>query len=155
MRAYADTGPISGNVFAAIIGALGALQIAAVLAEPIPQFKDGGTSDKDQVGMINDGGVQEYVKRGKNILTTKNKNALVDLKKNDIIYKNYDEMMNDNSGYMISGNALGTIKTISPFDYYNSINKGIIDGFKNSRINNNIKLVNKTDNYARKVSRWN
>ncbi|MBP6732097.1 MAG: hypothetical protein KA149_08560 [Chitinophagales bacterium] len=45
MRAYSDTGPIAGNVFAAITAAVGAAELAAVAAAPlpeIPKFEKGG-----------------------------------------------------------------------------------------------------------------
>lgn len=45
MRAYSDTGPIAGAPLAAIAAAIGALQLAAVAAQPlpaIPQYERGG-----------------------------------------------------------------------------------------------------------------
>jgi hypothetical protein len=45
MQGYAQTGPIAGSVFAGIVGALGAVQIAAILAQKPPEkpkFEKGG-----------------------------------------------------------------------------------------------------------------
>lgn len=45
--ALAQGGLLFGVPFAAIVGALGAIQLATVLAQPIPQFEKGGTVAKD------------------------------------------------------------------------------------------------------------
>lgn len=42
MRAYSDTGPIAGNVFAAIVAALGAVQFGIVAAQQPPSYARGG-----------------------------------------------------------------------------------------------------------------
>lgn len=42
MRAYSDAGPIGGTVFAAIIGALGAVQLGIVAAQQPPSYAKGG-----------------------------------------------------------------------------------------------------------------
>lgn len=41
MQAYAQMGPIGGSVGAALVGALGAINIAAILAKPIPKYAKG------------------------------------------------------------------------------------------------------------------
>lgn len=45
--ALAQGGLLFGVPFAAIVGALGAVQLATVLAQPLPQFEKGGTVAKD------------------------------------------------------------------------------------------------------------
>lgn len=42
MRAYSDAGPIAGSVFAAIVGALGAVQLGIVAAQQPPSYARGG-----------------------------------------------------------------------------------------------------------------
>lgn len=42
MRAYSDAGPIAGSVFAAIVGALGAVQLGVVAAQQPPSYARGG-----------------------------------------------------------------------------------------------------------------
>lgn len=39
-----EAGPLLGPILAGVVGALGAIQIAAIIAEPIPQFADGGVA---------------------------------------------------------------------------------------------------------------
>ena len=53
VKAFATTGPIAGPVFAAIVGALGAAQIALIAAQPIPKFAKGGAVPSSDInGMI-------------------------------------------------------------------------------------------------------
>ena len=53
IKAFATTGPIAGPVFAAIVGALGAAQIALIAAQPIPKFAKGGAVPSSDIkGMI-------------------------------------------------------------------------------------------------------
>lgn len=54
-------GPPQGYIFAAISGAIGAAQLAAVLASPIPKYKHGRTDGPDEVAWVGDGGVREVV----------------------------------------------------------------------------------------------
>ena len=42
MRAYSDAGPIAGSVFAAIVGAMGAVQLGIVAAQQPPSYARGG-----------------------------------------------------------------------------------------------------------------
>jgi hypothetical protein len=73
--------------------AVAAIQTAAVLASPIPQFAKGGVMDKDGLALINDGGSQEYVERNGQMLTNTNKDSLVNLQGGDIIHKDYETMI--------------------------------------------------------------
>lgn len=146
--------PIMAGVLTGLITATAALQTAAIIAEPIPQYKDGGEIKKDEIAMINDGGKKEYVKRGNSILTTNNKNAIVNLKKNDTVYKDYDDMINKE---LLKPNNIGSIKTKEP-DFnklFLGINSSIIKGFKKAKVNNIVNIVqNNNDEYRNKLSRW-
>jgi len=136
------------------IAALGAVQAATVLATPIPKYEDGLDKAKDDhVAMINDGRKQEFVERDGNILTTKNKNAIVQLKKGDTVHKDYDSMISSNDIFknisrasMLTSlsnknNDLDTKNLEQIFDSnFKNLNKdlknGIRDGFKNVSIHN-------------------
>ena len=67
MRSYSDTGPIAGSVFAAIVGALGAVQLGIVAAQQPPSYAKGGYTKglgfKDESGQEVAGIVhgEEYV----------------------------------------------------------------------------------------------
>lgn len=148
MRAYSDTGPIGGTVFAAIIAALGAVQIATVLAQPIPQYRMGLDRAKDDhIAMINDGVkggkmVQEYIERDGNILTTSTKNAIVGLQKGDKVHKDYDSMINSDAGSILKATTMANLESKASGRDINivldeqlgglkrDINKGIKTGFR-------------------------
>lgn len=136
------------------VAALGALQAAAVAAVPIPQYKDGGNITKDEIAMINDGNAQEYVKRGDKILTTETKDAIVQLQRGDIVYKNYDEMVKNNNNIpnMYSSKAINE----NEFNrLLTTVSSGIEKGFKKANINNNIIVKNNSSEYRDSLSIWN
>ena len=146
--------PVPLNVPLAIItGAAAALQIAAIVATPIPAFAKGGIMDYDGKAQINDGGNQEYIERNGSILTTMQKNAIVDLKRGDIIHKDY-ESLNKNS-MIVSTLANGGQLTESDFErMYSGIEKSIEKGFNKARINNKVTVLNKVDTYRDKMQNW-
>lgn len=146
----------SPNPFLIVAAALlGGLQLATVLAAPIPQYKDGlDLAKEDHVAMINDGGKQEYIKRGDSILTTTKKNAVVPLLKGDTVYKDYDEM--NKKSILISTLVNGNQINESDFNMLGGIlETGIERGFKKSKINNRININQQNnDSYRSSLSRW-
>lgn len=135
---------------------MGALQTATILAQPIPQYKDGlENANKDHIAMINDGGQKEYIERDGKILSTDTKNAIVSLKKGDTVYKNKREMMSKSEIYAQRNNQIATVK-IERQNLGNEISKQIKEGFKGAKFNNNIYLRNKSgNNYLKEKSRFN
>jgi uncharacterized protein (DUF1810 family) len=153
-KAAAQTG-VGFVVSTPLLIALGALQAATVLAQPLPKYEDGlPYAHKDHVGMINDGKHQEYVERDGNILTTSTKNAIINLKKGDTIHKSYDDLVSSSDIFsnlsrsmflnglsknengqtieVMFGKHMETIKE--------DIKKGIHDGFNKVTINNTTKI---------------
>jgi tape measure domain-containing protein len=140
----------------ALASSLGAVQLATVLATPIPQYKDGLDNAKsDHTAIINDGGKKEYVERNGKILSTNTKNAIVSLKKNDTVHKDYESMQKNSNIYSIIAN--GEILKQNEFDKLANIMEGsIIKGFSKAKVNANFKNVNKTSNsYLKEKSRFN
>ena len=139
---------------AAFIGILSALQTAAILAAPIPQYAKGGDIKKAHVGMINEAGSQEYVKRGNEILTTSTKNALINLKPGDTVYPNYDSMQKDTM--MLSSILNGRLIEKQEFDmFFNGIEGAISRGWKKAKINNNIRITKSSNNaYGNSLGKW-
>ena len=147
---------ISAGLMTAFVSTLGAAQIAAVLAAPIPKYKEGGKIDREHIGMINDGLLQEYIERNGEILTTERKNAIVRLQPGDTIYKNYDEMTKNSKAInaMTFSNRINQAK----FDkLFYGVESSITKGFSKARINTSIinKVPRQNDNYAASMSRWN
>jgi hypothetical protein len=131
-------------------------QTAAVLAQPVPQYKDGGIINKPHQGMINDGLSQEYIERDNKILTTKTKNAIVNLKSGDIVHKDFESLQRNSM--IMSAMLNGARINEQQFDvFFDRIEDSIEKGFTKAKINNNIKVLNKTSNgnYRESLSRWN
>lgn len=139
------------------VAALGAVQAATVLAQPIPQYEQGlKNAPKDHVGIINDGKDQEFIERGNSILTTKTRNAIINLKKGDTIYKSYDDMVQGSDMFKnlsrsillsnlakINNDQAVTMEIMMADQLKNmqkDIKKGIHDGFNKVTINNVTKV---------------
>jgi len=70
-----------------LIGAIGALQVAQVLATPIPKFKKGKTSSYEGPAIVGDGGVPEYMYRADGTIEkTPAKDTLTYLGSKDIVF---------------------------------------------------------------------
>lgn len=143
-------------IMTGVISALGAAQIAAVLATPIPQYKEGVTNlGKNQVAIINDGSYKEYVERKGKILSTNKKNAVVNLEKGDTVYKNYDDMISRSSLFRVKNMfALSQQERLQEKEQFK---KDLVESLQKAKFNNNIKLqaIIKDTRYKESLSRWN
>ena len=151
--AYAHPTPTPFNIAqAAIVAALSAVELATIAATPIPSFATGGVMGHDGKALINDGGQMEYVERGGKIMTAKNENALVDLKRGDVIHKDFETMQRKSLIFN------------SIFDNQNESTQNEIDftqlelaiekGFRNAKINNKISILNEYDAYKESQQNW-
>lgn len=92
MKAYADLGPIAGTVAAVLIGVLGTVQTATVLATPIPKYKMGRKGGPEEVAIVGDGGIHEVIehKDGSAEITPKT-DTLVKLLEGDVVHSSIDK----------------------------------------------------------------
>lgn len=145
-KAFAQGGAILGVPFAAIVAAQGAIQLATVLAQPIPQFKDGLEGNYEGWGIVNDqkgNSYKELIQRkdgalemfsGRDQLTHFNKgDKVIPAAKTDDILRNAMAMAMINDYEKL---ARAQEKS-STSDIDTKIMKGINEGFKNARIFNN------------------
>ena len=65
MQAYAQLGPIGGTVAAVLIGVLGAVQTAAVLATPIPKYEKGTKNHKGGDALVGEVRPEVIIEPGK------------------------------------------------------------------------------------------
>lgn len=79
MKAYSEAGPILGNVFAAIIAAMGAAQIAVIAAQPIPKYANGTKDHPGGLAIVGDGGKKEGIITDNGLFVTPDKPTLVNL----------------------------------------------------------------------------
>ncbi len=91
MKSYADLGPVAGTVAAVLVGVLGAVQTAAVLATPIPKYKMGRKGGPEEFAIVGDGGVHEVIehKDGSAEITPK-RDTLVKLLEGDTVHSSID-----------------------------------------------------------------
>lgn len=143
-------------IMSGVVGALGATQIAAVLSQPIPKYKDGVENlGSDQIAMINDGSFKEYIERNGRILSTDKKDAVVSLKKGDTVFKNYDDMASKSNLFKI--NASTSSQPLKNDKMLRDVTESIIDGFKKSKIDStiNINQDSSDSSYRERMSMWN
>ena len=99
-RVMAQTGAISPVLIPLIVG-LGALQTAAVLAQPLPKFAQGGTMGHDGLAVVGDGGKQEVIRTpdGK-ISLTPSTDTVVNLQKGTEIFSSVEKFNQQNPNEM-------------------------------------------------------
>lgn len=78
---------------ATVAGTLGAIQIGAILATPIPKYKHGRKGGKGEIAEVGDGFVSEVITRadGSNPRITPNKPTLTYLNPGDIVHKSVED----------------------------------------------------------------
>ena len=153
-RAFADYSAPFSFIIAAITGALGAVQIATIAARPLPTYATGGVSPRDEMALINDGGNREYVERDGQILSTSQKNAIVELKSGDVIHKDYEEMARKSA--LFNGYLGGDQADEDKLDmFFNGIEGAIGKGFKKAKLSPRISVLNSVNSYREEMQNWN
>ncbi len=119
MEAYAQAGPFAGAVMAAIVGALGAIQAATIIATPIPKYARGTDKEghKGGLAIVGDGGKQEVVVFGGQAWITPDTDTIVDLPKGAMVYPDANDFdfatltpKNDNNPNVVVNNDYGTLE---------------------------------------------
>lgn len=88
--------PGAGIGLAAVIAALGAAQIARVLATPIPKYAEGTDNHPGGMAIVGDGGRPEGIELPDGTrMKTPSSSTLVDLPKGTKVHKHYQNMMLD------------------------------------------------------------
>lgn len=77
----------------AIISALGAVQLATILAQPIPKYAKGTDSHKGGLAIVGDAGKRELVITAGNAWITPNTPTLVDMPKGAMVHPNADLLL--------------------------------------------------------------
>ena len=99
-KAAAQTG-VGFVVTTPMLLGLGALQAATVLAQPIPQFAEGGVMKEDGPALVGDGGKQEVIRTpdGK-VSLTPNTDTVMNLPKGTEIFSSVEKFNQDNPSDM-------------------------------------------------------
>lgn len=96
-----------GPVYAALVGALGALEIAAIVSTPIPAFKDGGITPGGTI-LAGEAGAELMVSPTGKLGFTPSTATLMDVEKDTRIFSHPDTMRILALMSMNSGGTLGT-----------------------------------------------
>lgn len=80
-----------GPIMATLAGVMGAIQIGAILATPIPKYKTGRTGGPAELAIVGDGGVPEVIERKNGMVEiTPNRDTLVQLLEGDKVHSSVD-----------------------------------------------------------------
>lgn len=82
--------------FIAIAGAMGAIQIATILATPIPKYAKGTKDHPGGLAIVGDGGRQEVVSYGGNMFLTPDTPTLIDMPKGAEVLPDADKLLASN-----------------------------------------------------------
>lgn len=147
MQSYAQLGPIAGNIGAILVSAAGAIQLAAVLAAPIPKYKGGRKGGPKEVAWLGDGFVKEVIEDKKgNIRLTPNKPTLMQLEEGDTVHSSEDAYRRHVRNTVLASasrekdrvtriySTIESKKTDKDFEF---IEKAIDKGFRKAKIVNN------------------
>lgn len=139
---------ISASAIAAAYGAIGALQLANLLATPIPKYKGGRKGGKEEIAWVGDGGVSEVIEsKSGNIRLTPNKATLTLLQEGDTVHKSKQDYFASQReklaiGMSYENQKLNHAQTLisnsnNPDSHMVSeIRKEIKEGFKNAKVIN-------------------
>lgn len=83
--------------FIAIAGAMGAIQIATILATPIPKYAKGTKDHPGGLAIVGDGGRQEVVSYGGNMFLTPDIPTLIDMPKGAEVFPDADKLLASNA----------------------------------------------------------
>jgi tape measure domain-containing protein len=91
IKAFADFPYPLALPLSLLIGATGAAQLATVLAQPLPKYKDGRVGGRAEWAYTGDGGVNEVISSRYGTYITPDKPTLTYLPEGATVYKNIDE----------------------------------------------------------------
>lgn len=121
MKTYADLGPFIGAPVSALIAAIGAIQLATIIAQPIPKYAKGTDNHPGGLAMVGDGGKHEAVIIGGKAYITPNVPTLLSMPKGvevlpDIHSKEFYDRFMDNTFGLTHNNAGEPVSIVNNFD---------------------------------------
>ena len=117
---------------AAIVAALGAAQVATIIAQPIPKYAEGTDFHPGGLAVVGDGGRSEIIVGKSGMYKTPSTSTLANLEKGSKVYPS-ERAFRDVIMRQISADVN------SNFDY-ERIENAIEDGFKKAKVNNYVKI---------------
>ena len=147
MKAWSQGG-IFAAPLAAMIAAIGAIQLATIVAQPIPKYAKGTDNHPGGLAVVGDGGKHEAVIHNGKAFITPDTPTLMSLPKGvevipDIRCKEFYDRFMDNSYYLSHNDAGEPVKIVNNFDV-----RGLEKG--NKEIQKEIRNLTKTIGRSRR-----
>ena len=119
-------------VLTALVTAIGAAQIATILATPLPQYRTGRKDGPEELAIVGDGGVPEVIrtKDGRTLLTP-NRPTLAYLEKGAEVFRNTNAYRRT---------VLNEIHAQASESNSKAVEDAIERGFKKAQVNNYLKM---------------
>lgn len=114
-----------GIAMAAIAGAMGAVQIATILATPIPKYAKGTDRHKGGPAIVGDGGVPELVIFGGKSWVTPDKPTLVDMPSGAVVVPNIDGVDGNTPGLLPVSGANGSNNPVIVNNDYTALQREV------------------------------
>lgn len=166
VTAALSAGPGVGLALAVITAAVAAIQLAAIIATPIPKYKDGRKDGPAEYAYVGDGGRSEVIeKKDGRAFLTPNKSTLTYLEAGDKVHSSVNDYMNLQRASMMAslnmqGRKMNDYQARQEFD--NVYGKEMLEEMKATRkaiekgkpiiIQNNIDIPHKI--WASKNTNW-
>lgn len=128
---------ISAGIIAAGYGVVGAAQLAALLATPLPKYKDGRIGGKAEMAIVGDGGRNEIIQRKSGLVEmTPRTDTLVKLLEGDSVHSSVEDYQRYLKASMLSNISIQNTKI-------NDYQAGIIFDIHNQKLIDEMKLTRK------------
>lgn len=112
--------------FIAIAGAMGAIQIATILATPIPKYAKGTKDHPGGLAIVGDGGRQEVVSYGGNMFLTPDTPTLIDMPKGAEVFPDADKFLSSNNDLAGAMRMLGDGPQVIVNNDYSDLKREIV-----------------------------
>ena len=124
--ALAITQALPNIALAAIAGAMGAIQIATILATPIPKYAKGTKDHPGGLAIVGDGGRQEIVAYGGNMFLTPDTPTLIEMPKGAEVFPDADALLASNSDLAASMRQIGESPQVIVNNDYSELKREIM-----------------------------
>lgn len=112
--------------FIAIAGAMGAIQIATILATPIPKYAKGTKDHPGGLAIVGDGGRQEVVSYGGNMFLTPDTPTLIDMPKGAEVFPDAEKFLTANDDLAGAMRMLGDGPQVIVNNDYSDLKREIV-----------------------------
>ena len=167
IKAYTEGDPYTKVARSIIAGVVGAIQLAAAIATPIPKYKMGRKGGPAEVAIVGDGGIPEVVSRpdGSGARITPNQPTLTFLQQDDVVHKSMADFHQYKRNVILKGfyKEKELASNFHLIDNNQNSNPELLDELRRTteaikKLKTNVQVINKIDfdyeNYRRSNINW-